>query len=100
MNVTAEDDPLADSARWLLKTLSVGVAGLCLYTRGATGAYVFLFMFPFYIAISIFHCIQHFRALSQNEPLSRALIKQLLLSHLLFITAFLLQYDYADGRNG
>lgn len=74
INIPAEDDPLADSARLLLKTLSVVVAGLCLYIRGLAGAYVLLFMFPLYIAICIFHCIQNFRALSQNEPLSRALI--------------------------
>lgn len=92
-----EDDPLDYLARWLLRSLSIAVAGLCLYARGIAGAYLLLLMYPLYIAVCIVHCRLHFRALKPGILLSRALVKQLLLSHVLFTIAFLLQYDYAEG---
>lgn len=96
VNRLMKDDPPEYLPRALLKGLSITVAGLCLYARGVAGAYLLLVMFPFYIAIAIIHCILHFKALRQHIPLSRAFVKRLLLSHLLFIVAFLFQYDYAE----
>ena len=91
-----EDEPEDYLPRSLLKALPVAVAGLCLYARGIAGGYLLLLMLPFCVALCIVHCLLHFKALKQVIPLSRGLVKQLLLSHLLFILAFLLQYDYAE----
>lgn len=98
VNIFNEDDPPEYLSRWLLKALSITVAGLCLYARSVAGAYLLLVTFPFYIAIAIVHFILHFRALRQHTQLSRALVKRLLLSHLFFIVAFLFQYDYAEAE--
>jgi hypothetical protein len=92
-----EDDPLDYSSRWFLKIVSVAVAGLCFYARLATGAYLFLLMFPSYLVVCIVHCIFHFQALKLSIPLSRQMAKRLFISHFFFVIAFMFQYDYTDG---
>lgn len=50
-----------------------------------------------YAAISLFHCRFHYRAVRPCVPISRATIFSIALSHVLFVCAFLLQYDFGDG---
>jgi hypothetical protein len=81
-----------------IRLLLAPVIGLSLTARCyASGWLLFPFGLLVYAIISLFHCRFHYRAVRGTEPISWPTMGAIALSHILFISAFLLQYDYGDG---
>ncbi len=82
----------------LMRVVAALITGLCLYLKFATGGWLMLTpMLGLYIVFSLLH----FRFHSQALPHFQRTLHSFLLvaiSHILFVSAFLLQYDFGDDR--
>lgn len=80
--------------RWLLAP----VIGLSFAARWYAGGWLLVPLgVTVYLTTTLFHCRFHYRAVKPTEPASWLTLGAIALSHVLFVSAFLLQYDYGDG---
>jgi hypothetical protein len=82
---------------WGLRLIAVVVAATGLYCELESGGWgSILGMFVVWPLASVMHLVAHFRKLPRDGSAWRRLIL-IAVSHLLFVSAFLLQYDIGDG---
>ena len=83
-----------------LKLMAPLIIVLCLYLKFITGGWYLLIPgLGFYPLISFLHYRFHSQALQPYEKIPLSLILLVALSHILFVGAFLLQYDDGDDRD-
>lgn len=102
-NPSCVDNINGRSLRIFLWIIAIAVIAFCLVVRFSTGGWLIipgLICYPF---VSLLHFLFHSRAIAHSgsihqEPGSKApLLRLVAVSHILFILAFLFQYDVGDG---
>jgi hypothetical protein len=99
--INAKPDSEGEIRRRIIRTtvplISLVIAGVCLWMKFATGGWVLILFSGFlvYPALCVLHVFVHWR-LGKNAAW-RALTL-MVISHVLFVAAFLLQYDFGDVR--
>lgn len=81
----------------VIRCLPAPVIGLSFIARFYAGGWLLPFGLVVYSTIGLFHCLVHYRAVRPTERISWPIILAIALSHVLFVSAFLLQYDFGDG---
>jgi hypothetical protein len=80
-----------------IRLLLVPVISLALIARFYAGGWLLVpFGLVIYSIITALHCRFHYRAVKPAEAVGWPLVLAIVLSHLCFVAAFLLQYDYGD----
>lgn len=88
--------PLADPlVRPSLKIAAITIVAFCAVMKYQTAGW--LTLMPFYPAIGILHYYIHARSIRYLRVIGWSLLILIVLSHILLILAFLLQYDLGDG---
>lgn len=83
---------------WAVRWLVVPVILFSLMARiQAAGWLIVFFGVLVYLPVTLLHCLVHYRSVRATEPVDWTLILAIGISHLLYIAAFLLQYDVSDG---
>jgi len=81
-----------------LKLIAALVIALCLYLKFVTGGWLTLIPgLGLYPLLSVAHFYFHSQTLSRSESAPLSFFILIIASHVLFIGAFLLQYDVGDG---
>ena len=82
----------------IVRLLIAPVIGLAFIARfHAEGWLLGPFGLTIYWVITALHCRFHYKSVRPTVPIGRSIILAIALSHLCFLSAFLLQYDYGDG---
>lgn len=82
---------------WIIRLLPVPVIALCLMARFYAAGWLFFPGLFIYLIISFLHFRFHYRTVNPIEHLGWPTLFAITLSHVLFVSAFLLPYDYGDG---
>jgi hypothetical protein len=81
----------------LLKTELIATICFSLCVKLLAAGWFFFFGIFIYPFICLLHINCHYRFLHSPEPITDNLLRQISISHLLMIAAFLLQYDAGDN---
>jgi hypothetical protein len=86
--------------RWAVRSIAVAVVTLCLMVQfQASGGWYTIFGIFLWPAVGAMHLVAHSIRLKPDSKVSRPRMTLITVSHLLLISAFLLQYDQGDGPN-
>jgi hypothetical protein len=86
---------------WAIRWLLIPVIVFSLAARlHAAGWLIVVFGVVVYLPVILLHCLIHYSSIRATEPVDWTIMLAIGISHLLFIAAFLLQYDYSDGPGG
>lgn len=93
------DDFIAGLRNWQLRLLAFVVVAFCVYCKFITGGWFMFIGLFFYPLFAHQHFFCHSNALPKSGPISRPLLKLMLLSHAFFIVCFMVQYDGGDSSS-
>jgi hypothetical protein len=95
----AVTEPRAVPSRTGLVVLAAVIAVAALLLRNTNGGWLLLFLGIPYIAMSIAHVLIH-RKVTRTPFLDRRVLTSIALNHVVFVCAFLLQWDIGDSSTG
>jgi hypothetical protein len=83
---------------WVIRFIAMVIVGLCLFLQfkvsGGWFTIIGIFLWPL---VGLMHLVAHSMKLPRSGKIEGSQLTLITVSHLLFIVAFLLQYDQGDG---
>ena len=83
---------------WVIRFIAIMIVGLCLFLQfkvcGGWFTIIGIFLWPL---VGLTHLVAHSIKLPRSGKIQGSRLALITVSHLLFVVAFLLQYDQGDG---
>jgi hypothetical protein len=84
--------------KWAMFIITLAIIALCLFIQFRAPGWFFFMGILWWPFVGVVHFLSHSKALLRfRSSVQGSLLRLMVVSHILFIVAFLLQYDEGDG---